>query len=82
MRDETAVMREIEALKTTHPWAERGLFKVILEKFGYLPITTDSHFGEYIQWAHDAVDHSGILDFYMFYKGFCPGSSRKRSSCG
>ncbi len=52
-------------------WAERGLFKIILERFGYLPITTDSHFGEYIQWAHDAVDHEGILDFYMAYKRWC-----------
>lgn len=51
-------------------WPERYLFKVILEKFGYLPITTDSHFGEYIQWAHDAVDHRGILDFYHTYKGY------------
>ncbi len=53
-------------------WSERGLFKVILEQFDYLPITTDSHFGEYIQWAHDAVDHKGILDFYSFYKGWLP----------
>uniref|UniRef100_A0A7C1FDN9 Alpha-glucosidase n=1 Tax=Caldilinea aerophila TaxID=133453 RepID=A0A7C1FDN9_9CHLR len=50
------------------PWAERGLFKVILERFGYLPVTVDSHFGEYIQWAHDVVDHAGILDFYRTYK--------------
>lgn len=53
-----------------HPWAERRLFKIILEKFGYLPITTDSHFGEYIQWAHDVVDHKGILDFYHFYQNY------------
>ncbi len=68
--DEAALLREMEALETAHPWAERGLFRVILEKFGLLPITTDSHFGEYVQWAYDTVDHSGILDFYMFYKGF------------
>ncbi|MCP4751950.1 MAG: alpha-glucosidase [Proteobacteria bacterium] len=49
-------------------WAERRLFKAVLERFGLLPITTDSHFGEYIQWAHDTVDHKGILDFYHFYK--------------
>ncbi|MBN1921184.1 MAG: alpha-glucosidase [Anaerolineae bacterium] len=57
--------------KGASPWPERWLFKVILEKFGYLPITTDSHFGEYIQWAHDVVDHRGILDFYYFYKQHC-----------
>ena len=49
-------------------WAERGVFKVSLEKFGYLPITTDSHLGEYLQWAQDASDHRGILDFQNFYK--------------
>ena len=52
----------------TEPWSERGLFKIILEDFGYLPITTDSHFGEYVQWAYEVVDHKGILDFYNFYK--------------
>jgi alpha-galactosidase len=47
---------------------ERDLIMVILERFGYLPITSDSHFGEYIQWAHEVVDHKGILDFYAGYK--------------
>jgi alpha-galactosidase len=54
-----------------HVWPERELFKVILEKFGLLPITTDSHLGEYVQWAHSSVDHKGILDFYNFYKKWC-----------
>ncbi len=52
----------------TEAWSERRLFQVILEKFGLLPITTDSHFAEYIQWAYDISDHKGILDFYRFYK--------------
>ncbi len=52
-------------------WPERGLFRYILEVFGYLPITTDSHFGEYIQWAHEVVDHQGILDFYRTYQVWC-----------
>jgi alpha-galactosidase len=49
-------------------WAERGLFKVILEIFGVLPITSDSHIGEYVPWAYDVVDHQGILDFYRAYQ--------------
>lgn len=49
-------------------WAERGLFKILLERFGFLPITTDSHLGEYLQWAYDVVDHKGILDFQTYYK--------------
>jgi alpha-galactosidase len=51
-----------------HPWAERGVFRVLLERFGCLPITTDSHIGEYMQWAADVADHKAILDFYVFYK--------------
>jgi alpha-galactosidase len=58
-------------------WAERGLFRVLLEKFGYLPITTDSHLGEYIQWAYDVSDHRGILDFYNYYKQWTNRSDPK-----
>ncbi len=51
------------------PWSDRRLFKLILDRFGVLPITTDSHFGEYIHWAHDCADHRGIMDFYTYYRG-------------
>ncbi|GAK51363.1 putative alpha-galactosidase [Candidatus Moduliflexus flocculans] len=51
-----------------HRWADRRLIREVLNTFGYLPITTDSHFGEYIQWAQSVVDHKGILDFYNWYK--------------
>lgn len=54
----------------TEAWPERRVFQVILEKFGLMPITSDSHFGEYIQWAYDVTDHKGILDFYNFYKQY------------
>ncbi len=54
----------------TEAWPERRVFKVMLEKFGVMPITSDSHFGEYIQWAYDVADHRGILDFYRFYKEY------------
>jgi alpha-galactosidase len=54
----------------TEAWPERRVFQVFLEKFGLLPITSDSHFGEYIQWAYDVTDHKGINDFYRFYKGY------------
>lgn len=50
---------------------ERGLFRMLFERFGCLPITTDSHTGEYVQWAWDVVDHKGILDFYAWYKQYC-----------
>lgn len=54
----------------TESWPERRVFQVMLEKFGLMPITSDSHFGEYIHWAYDVADHKGIVDFYRFYKGF------------
>ena len=50
------------------PWADRGLFKFIMENYGLLPITVDSHFGEYLSWAWELVDHRGIIDFFDFYK--------------
>lgn len=56
------------------PWSDRWLFKEILDKFGVLPITTDSHFGEYIQWAHDCADHRGIVDFYTYYRAHLGGA--------
>ncbi len=39
----------------------------ILEKFGYLPYTTDSHFGEYIHWAWEIADMDGIHNFKDTY---------------
>ncbi len=50
---------------------ERGVFRAILAHFDHLPITTDSHFGEYIPWAQEVADHEGILDFYANYKAGC-----------
>ena len=50
---------------------ERGLFRMLMETFERLPITTDSHLGEYIAWAWDVVDHKGILDFYSAYRQYC-----------
>ncbi len=51
-----------------HPWSERGVFRVLLEKFHCLPITTDSHMGEYVQWGNDVADHRAVLEFYVYYK--------------
>lgn len=71
----TGVMDESEQFdkegaggKSKYEWADRKLVKYILEKYKLLPITTDSHFGEYLAWAWDIVDHRGIVDFYDAYK--------------
>lgn len=61
---------DLDHIRDVRPWSDRWLFKVILDNFGMLPITYDSHFGEYIQWAHDCSDHRGILDFYTYYRDF------------
>jgi alpha-galactosidase len=57
-------------------WGERGLFRVLLETYGFLPVTTDSHLGEYLPWAHEVVDHWGILDFYACYKEHCQRAAK------
>lgn len=51
-------------------WPEREVFRVLMQQFKLFPITTDSHLGEYIHWAHDAADVGGILDFYNAYRGY------------
>ncbi len=58
----------LDAQPGAKPWADRTLFRFILEQFGLLPVTCDSHFGEYIAWAHELADHAGILDFLAFYR--------------
>ncbi|MGE4454336.1 MAG: alpha-glucosidase [Sphaerochaeta sp.] len=55
------------------PTKERALFLQILKYFKRLPITTDSHFSEYIHWAQEVADHDGVLDFYSNYKKECLG---------
>jgi alpha-galactosidase len=57
--------------KPSKPGAERGIFRGLFKTYGYLPITTDSHLGEYIQWAYSIADHDAILDFYDSYKEKC-----------
>ena len=54
--------------KVRREWQDRTLFKEILGKFNHLPITGDSHLGEYIGWAGESADLNGILDFYSFYR--------------
>lgn len=44
------------------------LIKYILEKFGYIPYTQDSHYGEYISWAWEKANIDGVRAFYEGYK--------------
>lgn len=58
----------LDVQRSAKSWADRTLFKEILATYHLLPITVDSHFGEYIQWAAQIADLKGIKDFYTFYK--------------
>jgi alpha-galactosidase len=49
----------------------------ILEKFGYLPYTTDSHLGEYIHWAWEIADMGGIKNFKDTYMASIDYASAK-----
>jgi len=44
------------------------LTRYILEEYGFMPYTNDSHYGEYIGWAKDYVNMRGIKNFYALYK--------------
>lgn len=39
-----------------------------LETYGYLPYTTDSHYGEYIHWSWKKADIPAIRKFWSFYE--------------
>lgn len=58
----------LDSAKSKKSWADRTLFKEILNTYKLLPITTDSHIGEYIPWASEIADHQGIKDFYSVYQ--------------
>lgn len=61
------------------------LVKYILETYGYIPYTSDSHFGEYIHWAWEEADISGIKEFrdtYMTSLDYIQNRIRKKIERG
>ena len=54
-----------------------GLTLYILEHFGYLPYTNDSHYGEYIGWAREVSNMRGIKNFYNIYTFYINFSGRR-----
>ena len=54
--------------QSKYEWADRRIVKFMLDNYGLLPITGDSHFCEYIVLGADIFDHRGILDFFDAYK--------------
>ncbi len=65
---QTEGLLHIPDIPVERPLAERHLCMYVLKTFSLLPITSDSHFGEYLGWAYDVADHKGILDFYYYYQ--------------
>ncbi len=51
-----------------------GLF---LETYGYVPYTTDSHYGEYIHWAWDVADIPAIRRFWESYETYLAKDFKK-----
>ena len=70
VKDGTSAMNDImtKGIPYFEGTNERGLFMQIIKYFKKIPITTDSHFSEYIHWAQEVADHAGIMDFYTNYK--------------
>ncbi len=54
-----------------------GLQLFMLETYGYLPYTGDSHYGEYIHWAWDQADEEGINMFRDAYFEMTAAEGRK-----
>ena len=67
----SSLINEHDDYHKSKPGGERGVFFELYKLYGYLPITTDSHLGEYIQWAYSVADHQTIMEFYDNYKKRC-----------
>jgi alpha-galactosidase len=68
-RTEGAINRDVLGIeRSSKSWADRTLFKCFLDTYQLLPITSDSHIGEYISWAGEMADHKGIKDFFTLYQ--------------
>jgi alpha-galactosidase len=46
------------------------LIAFLLETYGYCPYTTDSHYGEYLQWAWEYADIPAVRRFWRQYEEF------------
>ena len=67
----SALVNEHDDYHQSKPGGERGVFFELYKTYGYLPITTDSHLGEYLQWGYSVADHDAISHFYNKYKEHC-----------
>ena len=54
-----------------------SLTSYILYKYGYLPYTTDSHYGEYIGWAWEEANKDGIQSFYNLFVDYIAAEGKR-----
>lgn len=54
-----------------------SFIKEIMRVYGYLPYATDSHFGEYVNWAWEWVDAHDIKKDYEGFKKECAESKQE-----
>ncbi|MFX1571776.1 MAG: hypothetical protein ACFFB0_03430 [Promethearchaeota archaeon] len=69
------ILRSIE----NGPYLDNGydLIAFILETYGYLPYTTDSHYGEYIRWAWEKADIPSVRKFHRDYEAYLKNNFEK-----
>jgi len=56
---------------------DNDLTAYIFEKYGYFPYTSDSHYGEYIQWAWEKANIEGVNDFKKGYMKHITNTGKK-----
>ncbi len=77
-----------DAMSDIHKKGPEFLYKVdaydgfkfigfFLEKYGYCPYTTDSHYGEYIHWAWEKADTFAIRRFWKVYADLLESNYKK-----
>jgi alpha-galactosidase len=57
-----------EFLRNLNTYDGFKFIATFLEIYGYLPYTTDSHYGEYVQWAWREADIPAVRTFWSSYE--------------
>ncbi len=55
-------------LRSLRPLHDNHLTSYIFDTYHYFPITSDSHYGEYIHWAWEKADLVGVENFRIGYR--------------
>ena len=66
-----------ELFKEMKNMFEYDLTEYIYNKYGFIPYTSDSHYGEYIHWAWEKADLEGVDQFKATYKRLTLNKGKK-----